>query len=204
MYSSSRRQCGHSMMVVLLALSCRTRAVPGIRWPHHAQKLYSSAADTMNTRRRLGRLGRPTGSASGFFSSCLLVSGAMPSSSSSRAWIAHCPNVRSLPGDTCRCRSNRYSRSSVAEREPACLPVSSVPVSRAIGRYNRVICGPLLSSCGLLVPPCVSSSVVSYGPSSSGLGAALIVSSGGDGLGSRAAMAKKTGAGYLFPVPLLA
>ena len=168
MYSSSRRQCGHSMIVVLLALSCRTRAVPGIRWPHHWQKLYSSAADTMNTRRRLGRLGRPAGSASGFFSSCLLVPWAMPSSSSSRAWIAHCPNVRSLPGDTCRCRSNRYSKSSAAGREPACLSVSAVPVSRAVCLYNRVIClWPLSSSCGCSsrpachcrsVPACLSSS----------------------------------------------
>ena len=143
MYSSSRWQCGHSMIVVLLALSCLTRAVPGIRWPHHAQKLYSSAADTMNTRRRFGRLGRPAGSASGFFSSCLLVPWAMPSSSSSRAWIAHCPNVRSLPVATCRCRSNLYSR-SVSVRRAGLVPSlpSSVSVSRADCLYRRVIPAP--------------------------------------------------------------
>ena len=118
----------------------------------------------MNTRRRRGGVGFPAASG---FSSCLLSSWALAPSSSSSAWIAHWPNVRSLPGATCRCKSNRYSRSSAAGRELACLPVSSVSVSRAIGRYNRVICGPLLSSCGCSsrsafhrrsVPACLSSS----------------------------------------------
>lgn len=194
------------MMVVLLALSCRTRAVPGIRCPHHAQKLYSSFAETINTRRRLGGVG--CCSVASCLSSCLLVPVVMPFSSSRSAWIAHCPNVRSLPWATCRWRSNRYSKSSATGREPACLPVSSAPASRAACLYNRVIFGPLLSSCGFLVPPCVSSSVGSLAcHSSSGRARfpALIVSSGGDGLGSRAAMAKKkTGTGYPFPVPLLA
>ena len=153
------------MIVVLLAWSCLTRAVLGMRCPHHAQKLYSSLAETMNTRRRRGGVGFPAVSG---FSSCLLSSWALVPSSSSSAWIAHWPNVRSLPGATCRCKSNRYSRSSVAGREPACLPISSVPVSRAVCLYSRVIClWPLSSSCGCSsrpachcrsVPACLSSS----------------------------------------------
>ena len=144
-YSSSRRQCGHSMIVVLLAWSYLTRAVLGMRCPHHEQKLYSSLAETMNTRRWRGGVGFPAASC---LSSCLLSPLSLVSSSSRSAWIAHWPNVRSLPGATCRWRSNRYRRSSAAGREPACLSVSSAPVSRVACLYNRVICGPLLSSCG--------------------------------------------------------
>lgn len=158
-YSSSRRQCGHSMIVVLLALSCLTRAVPGIRCPHHWQKLYSSFAEAMNTRRRRGGVGFPVAS---FLSSCLLVPWAwVPFSSSRSAWIAHWPNVRSLPGATCRCRSNRYSRSSAAGRAGLVLSLPSpVSVSRAACLYRRVISAPRhLVVVRLLVSSCVSSPV---------------------------------------------
>lgn len=201
MYSSSRRQCGHSIIVVLFARSCLARAVLGIRCPHHEQKLYSSFAETMNTRRR-GGVGFPVAS---FLSSCLLVPWAVPSSSSRSAWIAHWPNVRSLPGATCRCRSNWYSRSVEVGRAGLVRSFpSSVSVSRAVCLYNRVICGPLLSSCG-----CSSRHVFprrSVPPAAflrRGLRIpALIVSPGGDGLGARAAMAKKNGGGLSVPRPL--
>lgn len=157
----------------------------------------------MNTRRWRGGVGFPVASC---LSSCLLASWAMLPSSSRSAWIAHCPNVRSLPGATCRCRSNRYSKSSAAGwREPACLSVSSVPVSRAVCRYSRVICcGPLSSSCGCSFRPASHRRSALACPSSSGLTGSrfdCIIWRGrawlscGDG--------KKTGAG-LFPVPLLA
>ena len=131
------------MMVVLLARSCLARAVPGMRCPHHWQKLYSSLADTMNTRRR-GRFVSGAGAAAGLFSSCLLVPGSWAFFSSSRsAWIAHCPNVRSLPGATCRCRSNRYSRSVEVRRAGLVLSLpSSVAVSRVACLYRRVISCP--------------------------------------------------------------
>lgn len=134
------------MIVVLLALSCLVRAVLGMRCPHHWQKLYSSFAETINTRRRRGGVGFP---ASSRLSSCLLASVAMPSSSSRSAWIAHWPNVRSLPGATCRCKSNRYNKSSTSVREPACLSVASASAPRVVCLYSRVICfEPLSSSCG--------------------------------------------------------
>lgn len=137
------------MIVVLFARSCLTRAVLGMRCPHHEQKLYSSLAETMNTRRR-GGVGFPVVSC---LSSCLLALGALASSSSRSAWIAHCPNVRSLPGATCRCRSNLYSRSVEVGRAGLVISLpSSVSVSRSACLYSRVICGSLSS-------PCVSSSV---------------------------------------------
>lgn len=193
-YSSSRWQCGHSMIVVLFARSCLTRAVLGMRCPHHEQKLYSSLAETMNTRRR-GGVGFPVVSC---LSSCLLALGALASSSSRSAWIAHCPNVRSLPGATCRCRSNLYSRSVEVGRAGLVISLpSSVSVSRSACLYSRVICGALSS-------PCVSSSVgVCLSLVAGGLRVpALIVSPGGDGLGARAAVARKTGTGCFVPRPL--
>ena len=140
MYSSSRRQCGHSMIVVLLAWPCLTRAVLGMRCPHHEQKLYSSLAETMNTRRWRGGAGFPAASC---LSSCLLSPWSLVSSSSRSAWIAHWPNVRSLPGATCRCKSNRYSR-SVSVRRAGRVPSlpSSVSVSRVDCLYRRVIPAP--------------------------------------------------------------
>ena len=86
------------------------------------------------------------------------------------------------------------------------MSVASAPVSRAVCLYNRVICGSLLSSCGCSSRRVFSRrSVPLLAFLRRGLQVpALIVSPGWDGLGARAAMAKKTGAGCLFPVPLLA
>lgn len=157
-------------MVVLLVRSCLARAVPGMRCPHHWQKLYSSLEETMNTRRRLGVI-PGADAAVWLFPSCLLapVSWAFFSSSIS-AWIAHCPNVRSLPGATCRCRSNRYNRSVEVRRagRVASLP-SSVSVSRAVCLYRRVIycfssshrcrrrraAAPSVPACPVVVVACV-------------------------------------------------
>ena len=157
----------------------------------------------MNTRRWRGGAGFPAASC---LSSCLLSSWALAPSSSSSAWIAHWPNVRSLPGATCRCKSNRYSRSSVAGREPACLPISSVPVSRAVCLYSLVIClWPLLSSCGCSsrsafhrrsVPACLSSSRLAVSRFDCIIWRGRAWLSCGDG--------KKKRGGFSFPVPLLA